>query len=297
MTEGQTSEAPPPEADGPDDAPAGRLSVERAARLAKLEASRAQGVEPYPYRFDRSETLSELRATHGGLPPGTETEERVRVAGRVVLLRRQGKLTFATLRDRDGEVQLFVSRSVLGDAHEQFDDLDLGDWVGVEGTVMTTRKGELSVKVETFELLAKALRPLPDKWRGLSDVDTRYRQRYVDLIVNEEARRSFAVRHAVVASLRRSLDDAGLRRGGDAGAARRGGRRPRPAVRHATTTPSTWSCTSASRSSCTSSGSSSVASSASTRSAGSSATRASRRGTTPSSRCSRPTRPSPTTTT
>ena len=126
-----------------------------------------------------------------------------------MLLRRQGKLTFATLRDRDGEVQLFVSRSVLGDAHDQFDDLDLGDWVGVEGTVMTTRKGELSVKVETFELLAKALRPLPDKWKGLSDVDTRYRQRYVDLIVNEEARRGFAVRHAVVASLRRSLDARG----------------------------------------------------------------------------------------
>jgi lysyl-tRNA synthetase class 2 len=204
MTEGQTSEAP--EADGPDDAPTSRVSVERAARLAKLEARRAQGVEPYPYRFDRTGTLSELRGAHGGLSPGTETDERVRVAGRVVLLRRQGKLTFATLRDRDGEVQLFVSRSVLGDAHEQFDDLDLGDWVGVEGTVMTTRKGELSVKVEAFELLAKALRPLPDKWRGLSDVDTRYRQRYVDLIVNEEARRSFAVRHAVVASLRRSLD-------------------------------------------------------------------------------------------
>jgi lysyl-tRNA synthetase class 2 len=187
-----------------------RLELERAARLAKLEAHRRDGREPYPYRFERTATLGEVRADHGHLPPGTETSERVRVAGRIVLLRRQGKLTFATLRDRSGDLQLFVSRAVIGEPeHTRFDDLDLGDWVGVEGTVMTTRKGELSVKVESFELLAKALRPLPDKWRGLSDVDTRYRQRYVDLIVNDEARRVFAVRHAVVASIRRTLDERG----------------------------------------------------------------------------------------
>ncbi len=89
-------------------------------------------------------------------------------------------------------------------------DLDLGDWVGVEGTVMATKIGELSVKVERLELLAKAVRPLPDKWKGLADIDTRYRQRYVDLIVNEEARRTFEIRHAVVASLRRTLSDRGF---------------------------------------------------------------------------------------
>jgi lysyl-tRNA synthetase class 2 len=196
--------------DETDDRPAGHLAGERANRLAKLAAERAAGGEPYPYRFDRTATLAELRATHADIPPGTETDTRARVAGRIVLLRRQGKLTFATLRDRDGEVQLFVSRAVLGEeAHARFDALDLGDWVGVEGHVMTTRRGELSVKVDHFELLAKALRPLPDKWRGLADVDTRYRQRYVDLIVNEDARRAFAVRHAVVASMRRTLDARG----------------------------------------------------------------------------------------
>ena len=135
----------------------------------------------------------------------------MRVAGRVLLLRRQGKLTFATLRDGTGQVQLFVSRAVLGDdAHERFDDLDLGDWVGAEGVVMKTRKGELSVKVSSFELLAKALRPLPEKWHGLADVDTRFRQRYVDLIANDEARRVFAVRFATVTSLRRLLTERGF---------------------------------------------------------------------------------------
>jgi lysyl-tRNA synthetase, class II len=128
-----------------------------------------------------------------------------------MLIRRQGKLTFATVRDGTGTVQLFVSNDVLGGfRHAEFDDLDLGDWVGAEGTVLKTKKGELSVKVTAFELLAKALRPLPDKWHGLADVDTRFRQRYVDLIVNEEARRVFEVRVATVDALRSFLEDRGF---------------------------------------------------------------------------------------
>jgi lysyl-tRNA synthetase class 2 len=106
---------------------------------------------------------------------------------------------------------LFISKAVTGDDHfADVKELDLGDWVGVQGTVMTTRKGELSVKAATVQLLSKAVRPLPDKWHGLSDVDTRFRQRYADLIVNEEARRNFEVRHAVVASFRRTLHDKGF---------------------------------------------------------------------------------------
>ncbi|HEX6785599.1 MAG TPA: lysine--tRNA ligase [Acidimicrobiales bacterium] len=195
----------------PDVEEATGLAAEKAARLAKLEALRRAGTNPYPYRFDRSTTLGELRAAHADLTPGAETEDRVAVAGRLLLIRRQGKLTFATMRDRTGEVQLFVSRAVLGEErHQAFDALDLGDWVGVEGTVMTTRKGELSVKVERFELLAKAVRPLPDKWKGLTDTDTRYRQRYADLIVNEEARRVFEVRHALVGSFRSTLASHGF---------------------------------------------------------------------------------------
>src|SRR5215218_10866853 len=181
-------------ADSPPDVPA-----ERARRLADIDDLRARGIDPYPVRFDRDRTLADVRADFGDLPAGTETEVRVRVAGRILLLRRQGKLSFASVRDQSGSVQLFVSRAVLGEeAHDAFDALDLGDWVGVEGTVMTTRKGELSVKVDGFQLLAKSLRPLPDKWHGLSDVDTRFRQRYVDFIVNEDARRVFEIRFATI---------------------------------------------------------------------------------------------------
>ncbi len=187
------------------------LVAEKAKRLDKLAEMRTAGVNPYPYRFDRSTTLAELRDAHGHLEPGTETDVQVDIAGRMLLRREQGKLIFATIRERETEVQLFVSKAVIGDdAFAAFGTLDLGDWVGVHGTVMTTRKGELSVKVERFELLSKAVRPLPDKWHGLTDTDTRFRQRYADLIVNEDARRSFRVRHEVIASFRRTLHGHGF---------------------------------------------------------------------------------------
>jgi len=190
------------EAPGGDD----YVGDERQRRLAKLESLRAGGVEPYPVRFDRTHTAAELHEVWDGLAPGEETDDVVRVAGRLLLIRRQGKLTFATLRDGTGTVQLFVSDAEIGrDAHASFDDLDLGDFVGAAGTVLRTKRGELSVKVATFELLAKALRPLPEKWHGLSDVDTRFRMRYVDLIANDDARRVFAIRFAVIAALREQL--------------------------------------------------------------------------------------------
>jgi lysyl-tRNA synthetase class 2 len=187
------------------------LELERQRRLSQIRALREAGTEPYPYRFDRSHTLTEIRAAHGHMEPGTETEVGVDVAGRILLKRDQGKLIFATLRDRDDEIQLFVSKAVVGDElFEAINALDLGDWVGVSGTVMTTRKGELSVKVTALTLLAKAVRPLPDKWHGLTDTDTRYRQRYADLISNDDARRAFAVRHAIIASFRKTLATKGF---------------------------------------------------------------------------------------
>ena len=182
----------------------------RTLRLQKLDRLRADGETVYPYRFDRDRTLGELRADFDSLDDGEETEVEVKVAGRLMLKREQGRLTFGSLRDRDGEVQLFVSQGVLGkEPFGLFNDLDRGDWVGVEGTVMKTRKGELSVKVTRFELLSKALRPLPDKWKGLSDTDQRYRQRYVDLVVNEEARATLMIRIAAVAAIRDRLRDRG----------------------------------------------------------------------------------------
>jgi lysyl-tRNA synthetase class 2 len=195
----------------PSDGDTTDAPAERTRRLADVEALRAEGIDPYPVRFDRDRTLGELRAQFGDLAPDTKTDQSVRVAGRILLIRRQGKLTFATMRDQSGTVQLYVSNDAVGDdEHQRFDRLDLGDWVGAEGTVMTTRRGELSVKVRSFELLAKALRPWPDKWHGLSDVDTRFRQRYVDLVVNPDARRVFEIRFAAVAAIRHALEARGF---------------------------------------------------------------------------------------
>jgi lysyl-tRNA synthetase class 2 len=178
----------------------------RALRLAKLERLRERGTNPYPYRFDRDHDVRAIREQFAELEAGVETDTRVQVAGRLMLKREQGRLTFGNLRDATGDIQLFVAKGAIGeDAFDAFNDLDRGDWIGVVGTVMVTKKGELSVKLEHFELLSKALRPLPDKWKGLSDVDTRYRQRYVDLVVNDDARHVFAVRHAAVEAIRAHL--------------------------------------------------------------------------------------------
>ena len=187
------------------------MAAEKTRRLGRVAELRDRGEQPYPYRFDRTHTLGEVRTAWGDLEPGTETEAEVEVAGRVMLFRDTGKLVFATIRDRDGAVQLFLSKSVIGDeAFADVKQLDLGDWVGVHGVVMTTRTGELSIKADRVELLSKAVRPLPDKWHGLTDTDTRFRQRYADLIVNDEARRHFEIRHATVASFRRTLHDRGF---------------------------------------------------------------------------------------
>jgi lysyl-tRNA synthetase class 2 len=147
-----------------------------------------------------------VREEWGALEAGAETGSTVALAGRLMLKREQGRLTFGQLRDRTGEIQLFVSAGVLGkESFAAFNQLDRGDWVGVAGEVMSTKKGELSIKVSSWELLSKALRPLPDKWKGLADVDARYRQRYVDLTVNPDARRVFETRFAAVDAIRQVL--------------------------------------------------------------------------------------------
>ena len=182
-------------------------SDEFRSRLAKVQAIRARGDEPYPIRFDRTHTLAELRSQWSELDDGVTTDDVVRVAGRVLLLRDQGKLVFATIRDGTDALQLFVSKGELGD--DEFtrfgDEIERGDWVGAEGAVMKTKRGELSVKVTSFQLLAKSLRPLPEKWHGLTDTDTRFRQRYVDLIANDDARRVFEIRFKTVSAIRELL--------------------------------------------------------------------------------------------
>ncbi len=188
----------------------GRLAETLASRRQKLERLRARGIEPFALGFDPDASLDEVRRKHDSLGPGQETEDRYRVAGRIMLLRRQGKLTFVTLRDAGGELQLFITPQNLGDAYALVDDLDLGDIVGAEGSVMTTRKGELSLRLDRLELLSKALRPLPEKWHGLRDAETRVRRRYLDLATNMESRRVVSARAAVLKAFRRVLDERGF---------------------------------------------------------------------------------------
>jgi lysyl-tRNA synthetase, class II len=179
------------------------LAAQIAERRAKRDSLRAAGIDPYPTRFDRTTTLGELHADHPGLAPDTRTGVRARVAGKIVSIRGHGKLVFVTIRDMTGEIQLMGKADVLeGDSAAVAERLDLGDWVGAEGEVITSRRGELSIEVRRLQLLVKSLRPLPDRWHGLSEQDTRYRQREVDLLSNEESRRVFAIRFAAVAAMR-----------------------------------------------------------------------------------------------
>ncbi|MFP5378024.1 MAG: lysine--tRNA ligase [Acidimicrobiia bacterium] len=162
-----------------------------------------------PYRFERDRDAASLHAEFAALEPGAETGLAVSVAGRLMLRRDQGKLAFGTLQDSSGRIQLFA-RDGRTPRFEAFCALSLGDWVGVRGEVARTRRGELSVMVDEWALLAEARRSFPDKWHGLADVDTRYRQRYVDLWVTEESRRTLRLRSRVVSGLRRWLEERGF---------------------------------------------------------------------------------------
>jgi lysyl-tRNA synthetase class 2 len=165
----------------------------------------------YPYRFDRTDLASELHDRYADLEPGVETGVEATVAGRLMNVRDMGKLAFGVLQDASGRIQLFVSASVLGlDGFEDFLDFDAGDWLGATGEIIATKKGELSVRVSSVTLLSKALRPLPEKWHGLKDVEARSRQRYVDLMVNAESRKTALVRAKIVSELRRQFEDRGF---------------------------------------------------------------------------------------
>src|SRR5579863_10658477 len=165
------------------------------------------GIEPYPVGYPRTTTIGALRAAYGSLPPDTATGETVGVAGRVILSRIGGKLCFATLRDGTGDIQAMISLASVGEDElaRWKRDVDLGDHVGVTGEVITSRSGELSVLASSFAITAKCLRPLPDKHRGLTDPESRVRQRYVDLIANADARDMVRIKAAVLGSVRETL--------------------------------------------------------------------------------------------
>jgi lysyl-tRNA synthetase, class II len=184
---------------------------QRQVRLDKLERLRGEGIDPYPVTFSRTAKLGDVTAEYRDLPVDTRTGRRVAVAGRVMLYRTGGKLCFATLQDDTGTLQVMISLDGVGEEALAAwkSDVDLGDHVGVEGEVITSRRGELSVLADSWTLTAKCLRPLPDKHKGLNDPATRVRRRYLDLIVNEESRRTVRQRSAVIKSLREGLDSRG----------------------------------------------------------------------------------------
>ena len=218
-----------------------------AERRAKLATLREQGVA-FPNDFKPRHKAADLQANYADSTREALEEQPVAVvlAGRMMLRREAGKkAAFATLQDAsgtraDGRIQIYVTLDTTGEqAMEAFRTYDLGDILGVEGTLFKTKTGELTVKVSTLRLLTKALRPLPDKFHGLSDQETKYRQRYVDLITSEETRRTFKARTATMNSIRRFMGEHGFRAA------------LRPSLSSPTTTRWTWKCTCALRPSCT----------------------------------------------
>ena len=176
-------------------------------RLQKVERLRAAGIDPYSRGFKPTHSSVAAKELIGDL----ERTDPVSVAGRLMVKRQQGGLVFADLQDGKGRIQLMANRSILGDEEfARFADLDLGDIIGVTGPVFRTKRGEITVEVQSFQLLTKSLRPMPEKWHGLRDVEIRYRQRYVDLIANPEVREVFRARTRIITAIRGLLDERGF---------------------------------------------------------------------------------------
>ena len=182
-------------------------------RLEKVERLRSRHIDPYPARYKPSHNTQEAVALFEEVEKRSDPESRTEelsVAGRLLTMRNMGKASFASIKDGSGGLQLHLRRDVLGEGYDFIKELDLGDFVGAKGPLFRTRTGEITLEVHELTLLAKSLRSLPEKWHGLKDVEKRYRQRYLDLISNEEARRIFLVRSRVVDSMRRFLNERGF---------------------------------------------------------------------------------------
>jgi lysyl-tRNA synthetase class 2 len=181
---------------------------QRQQRIKKLDQLRAAGVPPYGTRFDAKDRVSDLIKLHGQKTKETLEGEKIActIAGRVVALRRFGKAAFAVLQDGADRLQIYLKKDLLSEkASTVTEQLDLGDWIGVTGTLFRTKTNEFTVEVHDLSFLSKALRPLPEKWHGLTDVETRYRQRYVDLIANPEVHGIFAARSRIISAIRAFL--------------------------------------------------------------------------------------------
>jgi lysyl-tRNA synthetase class 2 len=189
-----------------------RLARITQQRIEKLERLRARGINPYPNCYHRSHTTAQAIELLDKVEAGLSDEPKVSVAGRITAKRPMGKSAFLDLRDGSGKIQLLFQNTHQLDEQkrELFKELDIGDIIGVEGSLLRTKTGEPTVHAENFTLLAKSLQPLPEKWHGLSDTETRYRQRYLDLIANAEMRNAFQVRSRVITAIRQFMDSRGF---------------------------------------------------------------------------------------
>ncbi len=192
------------------------MSEIREARLSKANLIIEKGFEPYSETFKVSHSTNYLFESFSYLSSGEECNFEVSLAGRVLAKRVMGKIAFFTINDQEGQIQLYLDQKIINKNNENqkflsFEDLkeivDIGDWIGVYGTIKKTNKGELSIKVEKWEMLSKSLQPLPDKWHGLTDIEKRYRQRYLDLIVNPQSKNVFKIRAKCISFIRRWLDE------------------------------------------------------------------------------------------
>ncbi|MEE8613536.1 MAG: amino acid--tRNA ligase-related protein, partial [Nitrospirales bacterium] len=186
---------------------------QRSQRIQRLDTLRKLGVQPYGTRFEVTHDLRPLIALYGAKSKAELDREniRCRIAGRILALRRFGKAAFAALQDGPAQMHVYLKRDLLGeDAYRLCQELDLGDWIGVEGRLFRTKTDELTVEVNTLTFLAKGLRPLPEKWHGLTDIETRYRQRYVDLIASPEVHKIFHTRSLIIATIRSFLTEHGF---------------------------------------------------------------------------------------
>ncbi|MBB2481412.1 lysine--tRNA ligase [Bacillus sp. APMAM] len=188
------------------------LNDQVLVRREKMQSIRESGIDPFGKRFDRTHNTKQIKDLYEGMTK-EELEEKdvqVTIAGRIMTKRGKGKAGFAHIQDLQGQIQVYVRKDTIGDeSYDLFDTLDLGDIIGVTGTVFKTKVGELSIKVTDFVLLTKSLRPLPDKFHGLKDVEQRYRQRYLDLIMSDESKKTFITRSLIIQSMRRYLDNHG----------------------------------------------------------------------------------------
>jgi lysyl-tRNA synthetase class 2 len=206
------------QAQNPENQPSSTLEEIRAARLEKVAGLQKAGLNPYAYQWKSTGHAQQLQEQYADLAPGEEISVEVAIAGRIIARRIMGKLAFFNLQDETGAIQLYLDKKriseTMSDVPNAFNTVikltDTGDILGAKGTIKRTERGELSIYVNRYEILTKSLLPLPDKWHGLTDVEKRYRQRYVDLIVNPEVRQTFRRRAQITAAIRRYLDQEGF---------------------------------------------------------------------------------------